>query len=57
MTTKTHDLGNGWYAIQNCDDQGIEEMTVRNNDKGLRIDLPNDSVKTLRKIFQSHREG
>ena len=53
----THDLGNGWFANQACDDQGIEEMTIRNPDKGVRIDLPNDSVKTLRRIFQSHERG
>lgn len=53
--TATHDLGQGWFANHASDDKGNEEMTIRNADKGVRIDLPNDSVKTLRKIFQSHK--
>ncbi len=52
---KTHDLGHGWYANQYCDDQGVETMTLRNPDKGQRIDLPNESVKTLRSIFKAHQ--
>lgn len=54
MNTKSQDLGHGWHANLDCDDQGDEELTIRNPDKGLRISLPNASVKTLRKIFQSH---
>lgn len=50
---KTTDLGQGWYANQYSDD-GIETLTIRNPDKGQRIDLPNESVKTLREIFKAH---
>ena len=52
--TKTYDLGQGWFANKACDDTGNEQMTIRNPDKGVRIDLPSDSVKTLRKIFKAH---
>ena len=53
MTTRTEDLGQGWFANLNlaADDRTIETMTLRNPDKGQRIDLDSDSVNTLRRIF------
>lgn len=44
---KTTDLGNDWYA--NEIDDG--SMTLRNSEKGQRIDLPADSVLRLRRII------
>ena len=46
MTTQTHDLGQGWFA--NYDGHTV---TVRNPDKGQRIDLTEESVDRLRAIF------
>lgn len=43
---KTHDLGHGWF-INLMDDS---TATVRNPDKGLRINLPADSLAKLRDI-------
>lgn len=48
----THDLGNGWFANWTRSD-ATETMTIRNCDKGLRIDLPASSLATLRTIFAS----
>lgn len=47
MQTVTHDLGLGWFA--NMHDDGT--MTIRNPDKGQRIELNQESVKTLGDIF------
>ncbi|AXQ68508.1 hypothetical protein HOT99_gp109 [Caulobacter phage CcrBL10] len=44
---RTGDLGLGWYANSYSDDS----MTVRNPDKGLRIDLEPESVERLRQFF------
>ncbi|UNK39345.1 hypothetical protein MNR02_06470 [Shinella sp. H4-D48] len=45
-------LGNGWYATLTV---GVhnEMLTLRNPDKGQRIDLDDESVKLLREIFHS----
>jgi hypothetical protein len=45
---RTTDLGSGWFANEWSDGS----MTVRNGEKGVRIDLPKDSVETLRRIFR-----
>lgn len=49
--TSSHDLGEGWSIsfVQDSSDQ--QTATVRNCDKGLRIDLSADSLNTLRKIL------
>ncbi|WP_164897669.1 hypothetical protein [Mesorhizobium sp. M6A.T.Cr.TU.017.01.1.1] len=47
--TKTTDLGNEWFANQWSDGS----MTIRNPERGQRIDLPVESVTTLRDIFAS----
>ena len=44
---KTTDLGNDWYASENDDGS----MTLRNSEKGQRIDLAADSVLRLRRII------
>lgn len=44
---KTVDLGHGWFVSQNADGT----MTFRNPDKGMRSDLPIESVKLLRLII------
>lgn len=44
---KTTDLGHDWFANLHDDDS----MTLRNCEKGQRIDLPPESVATLRAIF------
>lgn len=44
---KTTDLGHGWFATVEKQD-GAESVTIRNPDKGLRIDLPPASVERLR---------
>lgn len=44
--TKTHDLGAGWYVNMLADGG----MTLRNCDKGQRIDLSKDSADLLRSI-------
>ena len=49
--TKTHDLGHGWYANHTKNVAGIETLTIRNPDKGQRIDLGNESIDMLRAIF------
>lgn len=54
---RTCNLGHGWFATQKVWGDGKEEITIRNCDKGLRIDLPNDSVKTLRQIFATHTQS
>ena len=48
MATKTHDILNGWFVIER--DDGT--MTVRNNDKGQRIELSKESVDLFRKIVK-----
>lgn len=50
--TKTEDLGLGWFA--NAYDDG--SMTLRNGDKGQRIDLGADSVERLRLCFAQATE-
>lgn len=49
--TATTDLGLGWYANAYTDGS----MTVRNPDKGQRIDLEPESVERLRSIFAEIR--
>jgi hypothetical protein len=49
--TTTHGLGQGWYANMMRTD-GAETMTIRNPDKGIRIDLPAESVALLRNILE-----
>lgn len=44
---KTTDLGADWFANQWSDGS----MTIRNSEKGQRIDLPVESVNRLRAIF------
>ncbi len=51
-----HDLSNGWYAVLTKTPEG-EAMTLRNPDKGQRIDLAPASVETLRTIFRKAGEG
>lgn len=48
---KTTDLGNDWFANQHDDGS----MTIRNCEKGLRIDLPTESVERLRNIIVGQR--
>ena len=43
----THDLLNGWYANVWSDGS----LTIRNSDKGQRIELERQSVDLLREIF------
>lgn len=47
--TKTEDLGQDWFA--NAYDDG--SITLRNSEKGQRIDLEPESVERLRAIFQA----
>lgn len=50
----THDLAHGWFI--NLHDNGT--ATIRNPDKGLRIDLEADSLALLRKAaVESEGEG
>lgn len=51
ISQKTTDLGQGWFANLDAYSDGSEEMTIRNPDKGQRINLPDESVKRLRSIF------
>lgn len=48
----THTLGHGWYANINKDEKGATIMTIRNPDKGQRIDLDSVSFSTLRAILR-----
>lgn len=48
-TFKTFDLGSDWFA--NLWSDGT--LTVRNSEKGQRIDLSKESVDRLREIFAS----
>jgi len=47
--TLTFNLGLGWYANFN----GDRSITIRNPDKGQRIDLPVESADRLRNILRS----
>lgn len=51
MTTTilTEDLGLGWFASENEDGS----ITLRNPDKGQRIDLTPDSVERLAALFSA----
>ncbi len=49
---RTHDLGLDWFATA-YDDGSI---TLRNAEKGQRIDLQPESVERLRNIFRAIRE-
>jgi len=57
--TTTHDLGAGWFANWTHATPGVgtsvyavnEVLTIRNPDKGVRIDLPAASIDRLRAIF------
>lgn len=49
MTTKTTDLGQGWFANQHADGS----MTIRNCDLAVRADLDAKSVELLRSIVRS----
>jgi len=51
--SKEADIGNGWFAKLHCDEDGIEALYLRNDDTGRFINLPDDSVKRLRKIFET----
>ena len=48
---KTTDLGQGWFANA-LDDGGL---TIRNPDKGQRIDLTAESVGRLRCILETEK--
>jgi hypothetical protein len=48
MMTKTTDLTGGWFASLDRKADGTEGMTIRNPDKGQRINLGDASVKLLR---------
>jgi hypothetical protein len=50
----THDLGQGWFINLTTNEVGVESATVRNPDKGQRIDLPAESLETLRKILNKN---
>lgn len=54
MATQTEDLGDGWFINLNKDEHGVETATVRNCDKGQRIDLSADSMETLRKLLNKN---
>jgi hypothetical protein len=54
MITSTTDLGDGWFINLIKDEHGVETATVRNCDKGLRIDLSADSMETLRKLLNQN---
>lgn len=47
---ESHDLGEGWF-INLYDDKSA---TVRNCDKGQRIDLSADSMETLRRMLNKN---
>lgn len=47
QTIKTHDIGDDWFVNQMSDGS----MTVRNCNKGVRIDMPKKSVETLKEIL------
>lgn len=46
---EVHDIGAGWYAVTFSDGR----MTLRTEDDQERIELPADSVETLRNIFKN----
>jgi hypothetical protein len=50
---RSEDLGQDWFAQAYSDGS----MTVRNCEKGLRIDLPVESVNRLNSILAKVREG
>lgn len=50
-----HDLGHGWFA--SFGENGEGTMTVRNPDKGQRINLSVESVDRLRAIFNKVRDA
>lgn len=54
MTTKTTDLGQGWFAHQTKDDD-LETMIISGN--GITIGLSQDSVTRLRAIFAEAEEN
>lgn len=51
IPNKTYDLGAGWYASFNALGLLSTTLTIRNPDKGQRIDLSHESVVLLREIF------
>lgn len=53
MTTKTHDLTNGWFANVTTADDGSKTMTIRNPDIGLRVDLGVRQMEILREAFRA----
>lgn len=46
----THVLGLGWLADFGRDEDGNDTLTVRHPEQGQRIDLPHESLQTLRNI-------
>ncbi|TWA89593.1 hypothetical protein [Bradyrhizobium stylosanthis] len=56
---QTHDLGQGWFInIFEAHDQRERAFaTVRNPEKGQRIDLPSDSFDRLRDILKSTNDA
>lgn len=51
LPTSTHDLGHGWFVNFYAGDRDVG-MTLRNPDKGQRIDVPPESYAKLRQIFR-----
>lgn len=50
---KTSNLGHDWRMSQ-YNNNGVETLVIWNAVTDEQIDLPNESVKTLRQIFKSH---
>lgn len=57
QTTKTTDLGNDWFVNMHKHVDGSTSMTLRNIERGQRIDVPAESVDRLREIFASVPEA
>lgn len=51
--SKEANLGHGWMAKLHCDNAGVEALCLRNTETGAFINLPNESVKRLRDIFDA----
>lgn len=51
--SKEANLGNGWMAKLHSDADGAEALCLRNAKTGGLINLPDESVKRLRSIFDA----
>ncbi len=48
-TTRTDDLGQGWFVSENEDGS----YTLRNPDKGQRVDLTEDSARLFAEFYDA----